>query len=308
MHNFVVVKKIAFIINPISGSKHKEKIIEYLHGVFDSTNYACEFHVTSSSEDAYVSAKKFAKKKFEIVVVVGGDGTINQVAKGIIKSDTKLGIIPVGSGNGLARHLKIPLSYQKAVELIINENTQIIDAGRINKEIFFCTAGLGFEATVGERFNSSKTRGLISYIEFCAREYISYKPESYEIDIQDNIYNVDAFLITFANCAQWGNNAHIAPDANASDGMIDMVVWKKSPMVEMPVLTAGLFLKTIKFSESIDTYRCKEVKITRARKGLIQFDGESKMEGKEINISVIKHALKVIVPSQHTLTDPIPFL
>lgn len=294
------MKKIAFIVNPISGTGHKEAILVLLREVFsDPMQYSTCFYTTKGPGDAYTAAQRFNEEKYDIVVAIGGDGTVNQVAKGLINSDTKLAIIPVGSGNGLARHLKIPLSYHKAIEVIFDEKTQLIDAGKINEEIFFCTAGLGFEAVIGDRFNSAGTRGLMTYMEFCAKEYVRYRPENYTIDILGNSYNKKAFLITFANCAQWGNNVFIAPNANISDGMIDMVVWKSAPLVSMPLLTAGLFFKTIHFSEFLDTYRCKEVRIIRESEGLIQFDGESRVMGREINISVLHQAVKVIVPARH---------
>lgn len=291
------MKKIAFIINPISGTSHKEVILAYLKEVFsDPDKYTTSFHTTKGPGDAVVAASHFKDQGYDIVVAIGGDGTVNQVAKGLINSKTKLGIIPVGSGNGLARHLKIPLSYSRAIEVIMDEKTQLIDAGKINDEIFFCTAGLGFEAVIGDRFNSAGTRGLMTYMEFCAKEYVRYRPENYIIDILGNSYRRKAFLITFANCSQWGNNVYIAPDANISDGMIDMVVWKSAPLVSMPLITAGLFFKTIQFSEFVDTYRCKDMHIIRESEGLIQFDGESRTMGRDIHISVLHQAVQVIVP------------
>lgn len=291
------MKRIAFIVNPISGTGHKEAILKYIKEIFvQEKGYCPEFYTTKGPGDAYAAAVKYKNEAFDIVVAIGGDGTVNQVAKGLINSNVKLAVIPVGSGNGLARHLKIPLSYHKAVDVILSENVQLIDAGKINEEIFFCTAGLGFEAVIGDRFNSSGSRGLMTYIEFCAKEYVKYRRETYHINIPGNEHECKAFLITFANCAQWGNNAFIAPDANISDGMIDMVIWKRAPLVNMPVLTAGLFLKTLQYSEFIDTYRCKEVKITRQDEGLIQFDGESRVMGKDITVSVLPHAVRAIVP------------
>ncbi len=292
------MKKIAFILNPISGTGHKEKIISYLHQVFDGNmEYDAVFHTTTSSTDAYDSSLRFAQQNFDIVVAIGGDGTVNQVAKGVINSKTKLAVIPVGSGNGLARHLKIPLSYHNAVDAILKGHSIPIDAGKINDNIFFCTAGLGFEAVIGNKFNSSGSRGLFTYIKFSASEYVKYSGEEYIIEIGGNRFRQHAFLITFANCAQWGNNAFIAPAADISDGMLDVVVWKDTPSVAMPLVTAGLFLKTAPYSGYLDTYRCKEVKIIREKKGLIQYDGESDVMGTEINVSVLHHALNIIVPS-----------
>jgi YegS/Rv2252/BmrU family lipid kinase len=294
---FATMKKIAFILNPISGTGHKEKIISYLHQVFDGNKeYDAIFHTTTSSEDAYESSHKFAQQQYDIVVAIGGDGTVNQVARGLLFTKTKLAVIPVGSGNGLARHLRIPLSYHSAVDAILEGNAISIDAGKIKDKIFFCTAGLGFEAVIGDKFNSSGTRGLFTYMKFCVKEYVKYRNEKYQIEVGGRRFNQDAFLITFANCGQWGNNAFISPTADISDGMLDVVVWKKTPAVSMPFVTAELFFKTIQHSEYLDTYRCKEVKITREKQGLIQYDGESGVMGDEINVSVLEHAVNVIVP------------
>lgn len=289
--------KVAFILNPISGTGRKKVILEYIDKVLrNHREYVAEFYRTKCVGDACRAAREFVGKGYDIVVAIGGDGTVNEVAEGLINSTAKLAIIPVGSGNGLARHMNIPLNYQKAVDSIFDGRSQYIDAGVINGKPFFCTAGVGFDAVVGEKFNSSPTRGLMTYVEFCAREYVRYRPEHYSISINGSKINQKAFLITFANSSQWGNNAFIAPDANISDGMVDMVVWKEAPRVTMPLLTAELFLKTLKYSEFVDTYRCKEVVILREKEGLVQFDGESVMMDKELRLSVMNKAVEVVVP------------
>ncbi len=296
------MKKIAFIVNPISGTAAKEVVMRRLKRIFTpAKGYEALYYKTKGSGDALDAAQRFRDGNYDIVVAVGGDGTVNQVARGLVGSNVKLGIIPLGSGNGLARHLKLPLSYIRAIEVILAENTQKIDAGKINDEVFFCTAGLGFEALIGDRFNSAGTRGLMTYLRTSAREYVNYRREEYTISIPGYEYKTKAFLITFANSSQWGNNIYIAPDADISDGMIDMVIWKRALFASMPLLTASLVLKTIQYSEFIDTFRCKEVIITRQNEGLIQFDGESRLMGKELVVSVIPKAVNVIVPAEFNL-------
>ena len=257
------------------------------------------FHTTRCAGDACNAASDFAAKGYDTVVAIGGDGTVNEVAKGLVGTACKLAIIPVGSGNGLARHLGIPMSCAGAVYTVFEGKPQLIDAGKINDEYFFCTAGVGFDAVVGKSFNGSSTRGLVSYMEHCAKEYVKYEPEEYEIEILGTKFRQRAFLITFANSSQWGNNVFIAPDANISDGMMDVVIWRSSPMVTMPLITAELFLRKIKYSEFVDTYRCREVVIRRTGNGVIQFDGESMETGSEIRVSVQHNVLEVIVP-EHT--------
>ena len=292
------MRKIAFILNPISGIGDKKEILECIHRMLEKyPDWDAVFYTTKCVGDACAAAGNFAAGGYDIVVAVGGDGTVNEVAKGLVGTSCKLAIIPVGSGNGLARHLGIPIACAAAVHVVFEGKAQLIDAGKINDEYFFCTAGVGFDAVVGESFNNSRTRGLVSYMEHCAKEYVKYEPEEYEIDLLGAKFRQKAFLITFANSSQWGNNVFIAPDANISDGMMDVVIWRSSPMVTMPLITAELFLRKIKYSEFVDTYRCKEVVVRRKGKGVVQFDGESIEMGEEIRVSVQHNALEVIVPS-----------
>mgnify|MGYP003291030338 CR=1 FL=1 len=285
------MRKVAFILNPISGRGRKKEILGYIEVMLKKyPGWEGNFYTTKGVGDASSAARKFAEEGYDVVVAIGGDGTVNEVAKGVVGTSCRLAIVPVGSGNGLARHLGIPMSYQEAVQTVFDGKPQLIDAGRINDEYFFCTAGVGFDAAVGKRFNSSTTRGLVSYMEHCAKEYVKYEPEEYEIDILGTKFKQKAFLITFANSSQWGNNVCIAPDANISDGMMDVVIWRSSPMVTMPLITAELFLKKIKYSEFVDTYRCKEVVIRRKGSGIIQFDGES-MDIKYYSITALNKGM-----------------
>ncbi len=292
------MKRIAFILNPISGTRKKQVIVDYINKVLGfHPEWDAEFYRTKCVGDAYSAARDFASQGVDVVVAIGGDGTVNEVAEGLIGSSSRLAIIPMGSGNGLARHLSISLNYHRAVDTIFNGQSQLIDAGVINGKVFFCTAGVGFDAVVGDKFNKSGSRGLVTYVEFCAREYLKYRPEYYEISLDGRKFREKAFLITFANSSQWGNNAFIAPDANISDGMVDVVVWREAPRVTMPFLTAELFLKTLKYSGFVKIYRCREVIINRGNDGLVQFDGESVMMGKELEMSVLDKAVEIIVPA-----------
>ena len=290
--------KVAFILNPISGRGEKKEILECIHGKLEKyPDWDAVFYTTKCIGDASAAAGDFAASGYDTVVAIGGDGTVNEVAKGLVGTSCRLAIIPVGSGNGLARHLGIPMTCAAAVHTVFEGKSQLIDAGKINDEYFFCTAGIGFDAVVGESFNNSTTRGLVSYMEHCAKEYVKYEPEEYEIDLLGAKFRQKAFLITFANSSQWGNNVFIAPDANISDGMMDVVIWRNTPMVTMPLIAAELFFKKIQYSEYVDTYRCKEVVIRRKGRGVVQYDGESMEMGEEIRVSVQHNALEVTIPS-----------
>lgn len=290
------MKKIAFILNPISGTHHKRKVLEYIKEIIaQRVEYEPFYYTTKCAKDAYYAAKNFVENNYSIIVAIGGDGTINEVAGALVNSNSVLGIIPIGSGNGLARHLKIPLNYKKAVDVILKGKTKLIDAAKVNGKVFFCTAGIGYEAAIGNKFNMAGSRGLLTYMETCTKVFFNYKPQKYLLKIGGNSFDVEAFSITFANCNQWGNNTFIAPNADISDGMLDVVVWKKTPAFIMPILTADLFLKTINNSNYIQIFRCKELEVYRAEDGLLQYDGESGNFEKDLHVSVLHNAVKVIV-------------
>ncbi|MDR3184259.1 MAG: YegS/Rv2252/BmrU family lipid kinase, partial [Prevotellaceae bacterium] len=236
------MSRIAFIMNPIAGTKNKDAVWSYIGQVFGlSPDYELAMYTTSCANDGYTKALQFANERYSTVVAVGGDGTVNEVARGLLHSQTTLGIIPMGSGNGLARHLHLPLNFRKAIEIIRAGNTQAIDAAEINKKIFFCTAGVGFDALIGNLFNQRGKRGLYHYIGLSTKEVLGYVPREYIIHIDGTSLRRKAFLITIANASQWGNNAYIAPEANISDGWLDIVILNTYSLIEAPLLLPRLF-------------------------------------------------------------------
>ncbi len=284
-------------MNPISGTKNKEAVWAYIGQVFGlSADYELALYTTRCAGDGYRQAKLFAKHKFDIVVAVGGDGTINEVARGLLHSDTALGIIPMGSGNGLARHLQIPLKFRKAIEIIQHGKAQAIDAAEINGNIFFVTAGIGFDALIGNLFNKEGKRGFHNYVRISTTEMLQYTARDYRIEIDGQRFDRKAFLITFANASQWGNNAYIAPQAEISDGLLDIVILNRLSVIAAPWILPRLFTKQLRNDWATETFRGKHIKVIRLKDDYVHFDGESAMMGKGIDVKVIPLALKVIVP------------
>ncbi len=291
------MQRIAFIMNPISGTKNKEAVWAYIGEVFGlSTEYELTMYTTSCAGDGYRQALYFAKEQFDVVVAVGGDGTINEVARGLLHSKTALGIIPMGSGNGLARHLQIPLNFRKAIEIIRNGKTQPIDAAEINGNVFFVTAGIGFDALIGNLFNLKGKRGFHNYLGLSTKEILQYTPRDYRIEIDGQRFDRKAFLITFANASQWGNNAYIAPRANISDGWIDIVILNEFSVIAAPWILPRLFTKKLHNTWTTETFRGKHIKVIRSKDDYIHFDGESAMMGRSIEVNIIPLALRVLVP------------
>lgn len=266
---------ILFLINPKSGTKRKKDIDSmvksHLTEFFD-----IKIAYTEYAGHATILAKDAANEGFDTVVAVGGDGTVNEVAQALIGSKTALYIVPMGSGNGLARHLHIPLLPQKAMQQLPNTVKQAIDVGIVNEKFFFCTAGLGFEAHVSHVFAKQKSRGLTTYAKSSLSSFFNYKPHSYEIKIDGQSKNLDAFMVTVANVSQFGNNFFISPQADAADGYLDLCIVKPLRYYQVPTLVAQAFGKQIHKNPNVEIIHGKKIEVFCKNKAVIQahIDGE----------------------------------
>ncbi|MGC9373531.1 MAG: diacylglycerol/lipid kinase family protein [Bacteroidales bacterium] len=288
--------KILFVINPVSGKKSKDFVPALIKQTFYEEHYDLKIIYTLFSGEATHIVKQYFNKGYKKVVAVGGDGTVNEVASAITETDAVLGIVPTGSGNGLARHLKIPMNIKKALGIIKKGHPIKIDFGMINDQKFFCTTGVGFDAHIGHVFSKAHTRGFVSYLKATLSEFKQYQPMRYEISMNGTTYMRDAFLITFANASQYGNNAHIAPKAIINDGKIDVSIMRSFPIISAPNLGTRLFIKTIDKSHYVETFQCKKIVVKRKEPGVVHFDGEPVEMGEILNIKVVPKGLYVIVP------------
>ncbi|MDR0414343.1 MAG: YegS/Rv2252/BmrU family lipid kinase [Prevotellaceae bacterium] len=285
---------IAFVLNPASGARRRRNIPLLIHRFFPHREGVCvTLYHTKSIDDATVAAKEFADKGYDLVVAVGGDGTVNAVAQALVNTNTALGIVPTGSGNGLARHLRIPMNPCKALALIAAAKTRRVDYGLMNGTPFFCTAGVGFDALIGNKFAKSSSRGFGSYLWQILREIISYKAEEYDLTIDGKTIRRKAFLITFANASQWGNNACIAPSASVLDGMLDVVVLSEYPLYRAPEFSIRLFTRRLDKFRHIEIFRCAAAAVDRAHSGYAHYDGEPSYTGLHIDVQLVQGALKV---------------
>lgn len=292
------IKKLIFVVNPISGTQSKELILSLLDDKIDKTKYSWEVVYTERAGHAIEIAAQAAKDKIDRVVAIGGDGTINEIARSLVHTDTALGIIPCGSGNGLARHLHIPMEPKKALEVLNEGLTDVIDYGRINGTAFFCTCGLGFDAFVSLKFANAGKRGLLTYLEKTLQESLKYEPETYELETEDGTSKYKAFLIACGNASQYGNNAYIAPQATLTDGLLDVTILEPFTVLDVPSLSFQLFNKTIDQNSRIKTFRCKKLCIHRTKPGVVHFDGDPMQAGKHVNVEIIKNGLRVVVPRE----------
>lgn len=289
-------KKIIFIVNPISGTQSKELILSLLDEKIDTEKYTWEVVYTEKAGHAIEIAAQAAQDEVDVVVAVGGDGTINEIARSLVHTQTALGIIPCGSGNGLARHLEIPMDPKKALEILNTGLTDVIDYGKIDGTSFFCTCGVGFDAFVSLKFANAGKRGLLTYLEQTLQESLKYQPETYELETEDGTTKYKAFLIACGNASQYGNNAYIAPQATLTDGLLDVTILEPFTVLDVPSLAFQLFNKTIDQNSRIKTLRCKQLCIHRTKPGVVHFDGDPMQAGKHIDIALIKKGLRVVVP------------
>ncbi len=291
-------KKVLFIVNPISGTQNKKTIIELIGNLIDKDKYDYQIIKTEYAGHASIIAKEAVANQADFVVAIGGDGTVNEVARSLVHSQTALGIIPCGSGNGLARHLQIPMEPRKAIEVINEGSTLCIDYGKINNIPFFCTCGVGFDAFVSLKFAQSGKRGLLTYLENTLHESLSYKPETYEIENEDGTMRYKAFLIACANASQYGNNAYIAPKASLSDGLMDITILEPFTVLDIPSLAFQLFNGTLDQNSRIKTFRSKKITIRRSKPGVMHFDGDPVMAESTIQVEIISQGLYVCAPSE----------
>jgi len=289
-------KRIAFIINPVSGTKTKAGLPGILRRELDPKQYD-DYRIlyTEYKGHGMLLADQLVREGYHVVVAVGGDGTVNEVAKSLIHTNVALGIIPTGSGNGLSRHLKIPMNVEKATQLLNKSEVIKADYGIVNEKPFFCTCGTGFDAYVSMEFARGKKRGIIGYLEKMVTGYFNYEPQNYKLTGTDINLDGKAFVITFANAAQWGNNAYIAPEASIQDGLLDVSIISRVPVIAIPTLALQLFTKNIHKDLLVTTLRTNEIILVRDHAGPFHFDGEPYEEGEKINIRIVPDGLNVLV-------------
>ncbi len=278
---------ILFIVNPISGHGSKTGIVSRLK------KKDCRVVYTEYAGHAEKLAREAEE---EIVVAVGGDGTVNEVARGLMGTDKILGIIPKGSGDGLALHLGLNHDINRSLRIIEAGKVQPMDAGIINGRYFFSVCGVGLDAIVSERFAKSGKRGLISYLEQALISWKDHKAEKFTIEIDGQNFEQEAVMITVGNSDRWGHSAKVAPLADCSDGILDITIVEDFHDIEIPVLGLMLVCGTVDKAPNIHCYKGKDIKITRKKPGPAHADGDWFEAGEKIDIKIIEHALKVIVP------------
>ena len=287
--------KILFIINPISGGINKTQIPSLVDQYLDHQKFDADIVYSDYHGHAREIAKKAILSGVEIIVAVGGDGTINEVATEVSSLGKIMAIVPCGSGNGLARTLNIPLSHAKAIARINALNTIKIDVGIFNERKFFNMGGMGFDAHISFLFAKSVGRGLIGYAKSILKEISTYKPNFYTVELDGLKIERVAFMLSIANSSQYGNNAHVSPEASVQDGLLDVCIIKPFPLWKFPALGFRMFAKSTHYSKYVEIIKAKHIVISRAKEGPIHLDGEPFMMGEKLTIDVNHLGLTLIV-------------
>lgn len=291
-----VKKKIHFIINPASGNglAAKEGFERIIADNLNTKIFDYKLSHTTSAQHAYDLSKESAEANYDIIVAVGGDGTANRVAKGLYGSGSALALVPVGSGNGLARYLNIPLDPVKSIQLINSMPLKEIDTVSINDELCLSIAGVGFDALVAKKFAKAEYRGFFSYFHIALQSYPGYRPRKYRMVIDGKSVKRKALFVSFANSNQFGYNTVIAPDASINDGMVDVCIVNKVPVLSAPYVLGLLWRNKIDHSGYLEIMKAKEIQLTRNKNRNINLDGEPLKVGKDLIIKVNPRSLKII--------------
>lgn len=301
--------KLMLIINPISGTAGKAGLAEMVVKRLAPLGYDIDVRYTTCRGDATRLARLAVDGGYVGVLAAGGDGTINETARALCGTDVALGIIPAGSGNGLARHIGIPIDPELSLGVIEQQHIETVDYGTVNGLEFFCTMGVGFDAAVSHRFASKHRRGKLMYVKSAIDEYSDYKPETYTLSANGEIITRKAFIIAVANASQYGNNAYIAPEASITDGLLDVTVIHAGNPLATARMGIDMMTGYINKNMLIETFRTPAVSIYREDAGPAHIDGEPVELGAVLDIKCHRHSLKVFTlrhkPAFKPLLTPI---
>jgi YegS/Rv2252/BmrU family lipid kinase len=293
-----VKDKIIFILNPISGfgKLRRSRIRSAILTEIRKGNINGEIRYSKYAGHTSVIAKEAVEEGYKCIIIAGGDGSINEVARALTNTDVALGIIPAGSGNGLAHHIKMPFNIKKCLKIIKKGKLKQADIIEVNGKHVASIAGIGFDAIVAERYSKEKNRGFISYLQAAVIEYFNYKPEPVKIVTDELEINESVFFMVLANSNQFGYNFRIAPHADLFDGYMDVVIVKNVPLIAAPLSSIQVFTGHANKSLYISSFKTKKITIIRNNEGIMNIDGDPHKTGKNIEARVLEKALWIITP------------
>jgi diacylglycerol kinase (ATP) len=296
-------RRFIYFINPISGTKSKEALLQIIQQKTTAQKIPFEIlHTNAAGEYAYLH-DKIAAENITDVIVCGGDGTVNQIACALMGVKINIGIVPMGSGNGLALAANIPKNAVKALDVIFNGKAEYIDSFYINNRFSCMLCGLGFDAQVAHDFAKQQTRGLKTYVKESLKNFIKAKPYNFKIEVEGKIITTEAFFISIANSNQFGNHFTIAPQASLHDGVLDIVIVNKMSKLRM----MWTVLKQIKLGQvrpyedkkyhhnEIHYFQTKAVTIHNPSLAPLHIDGEPVDTADIFEVKIIEKAFKLLM-------------
>jgi diacylglycerol kinase (ATP) len=297
-------RKILFFINPISGTQNKLHLEEMILRKCEEKNISFEILLTSREGDYNFLREKIKNENITDIAICGGDGSLSPIISSVLNLPVNIGIIPLGSGNGLARTAGIPNSVDKAMDIIFAGKSTCTDVFLINGKMSVHVCGLGFDAKVAHDFSEGKTRGLHAYTKIAIRDFLSAKTYPFTIEVDEKKINVNAFFVCIANSDQFGNNFKVAPKASICDGLLDIVVLQKTNKVTAVLSFVQQIIsgKPAHFSEkgfdkkNILYFQTKKIKIVNPQLAHLHIDGDPAKTGKEFLIEILPSAYRLIVP------------
>lgn len=297
--------KYLLLVNPASGTVSKHKIVPHLCRKMEKMGMDFDLVFTEGPGHGAELARAAASDGRDAVLACGGDGTVNEVAAALAGSDTCFGIIPTGSGNGLARHLGIPVDVNLSLKVIAENNVICSDYGLANDRPFFCTFGVGFDAAVSERCAREHRRGILMYLKHTVSEYIKFHPEEYIIEVNGTVITEKAFLVVCCNASQYGNNAFIAPNASVTDGELDITIVHGGNLLSEALAGLDILTGLVRKNAYMDVIRATNLRIIRKKRGAAHIDGDAVVMPGTIDVKCVPGALKVLAPTQETKFRPI---
>jgi YegS/Rv2252/BmrU family lipid kinase len=289
-----VKKQIWFIINPISGIRRKDDIPSLIQNHLDLNQFDYCIYYTKYKGHAHELAKEASLKSIDVVCAVGGDGSVHEVGTSLIGSNTKLAIIPIGSGNGLARHMNIPLTITKAIECINEMHNIQMDTVMVNDQHFLGVGGYGLDAIIAKKFDEDKKRGFWTYVKHVFKEFFKYNPINISIDTNGQVKKLPVVLCTIANTSEFGNGFVVSPKSDATDGKIELFLLKPFSFWRIPGLVYQFFAKKSHRSQFAEVISFEKATINLSQK-IAHYDGEPFAIKSQLNVQVVPKSLNILI-------------
>jgi len=287
-------ERIWFIINPISGGRKKSELPDSIELYLDHNRFEYELHYTEYKGHAVSLANDAVSRGIDVVCAVGGDGSVHEVGTALIGSNVRLAIIPYGSGNGLARHMKIPLKLKDAILCINNNHSIAMDTLKVNNKPFLGFGGYGFDAFIAEKFQSSKKRGFLTYVKLVLKEAFRYNPINVSIDANGQVRKLPVFLCSIANTSEFGNGFVVSPKSDATDGQFEVVIVKPFRIWNTPSMLFKFFTGKTDYSGLTEVIKTNQATLVLPH-SYGQIDGEPITSGQKVVVSMVPKSLRIIV-------------